>query len=63
MNKRGKKYKKSKATASRGVAFVQAAVDKEGSIFRKVPEDTDIGIDAYIEFVEDEISVTVQGGV
>lgn len=50
-----KKFPKTKSTGRRGVAFVESIVSEAGSIFREIPKETDIGIDGYIEFVENEI--------
>ncbi|HEU4323299.1 MAG TPA: DUF4365 domain-containing protein [Roseiflexaceae bacterium] len=50
-----KKFSKAKSIGRTGVAFVQSIVSDSGSIFREVPEDTDVGIDGYIEFVEKEV--------
>ncbi len=50
-----KKFPKTKSIGRRGVAFVEGIVSDAGSIFREIPEETDVGIDGYIEFVEKEI--------
>jgi hypothetical protein len=52
-----KKFPKSKATGKLGVSYVERVIFGAGSIFREVPEDTDLGIDGYIEFVENEVSL------
>lgn len=49
-----KKFSKKKAKGKVGVIYVSDVVFQEGSIFREVPEDTDIGIDGYIDFVVNE---------
>jgi hypothetical protein len=51
-----KKYPRSKATGNIGVAFVGSVVSEAGCMFRPIPQDTDVGIDGYIEFVENEIA-------
>ena len=58
-----KKYPRTKATGRSGVNFVESIVSKAGSIFREIPEATDIGIDGYIEFVHDEIATGTLVGV
>jgi len=58
-----KKFPKTKATGKLGVAFVTNVVFEAGSIFREVPEDTDVGIDGYIEFVENDIATGTLVGV
>jgi hypothetical protein len=50
-----KKYLRTKAIGNIGVTFVESVVSETGSIFRRIPQDTDVGIDGYIEFVENEI--------
>lgn len=47
-----KKFPRTRAIGKLGVAFVANVVFEAGSIFREVPQDTDVGIDGYIEFVE-----------
>jgi hypothetical protein len=51
-----KKFPRSKATGKLGVSYVAGVVFEAGSIFREMPEDTDLGIDGHIEFVEDEVA-------
>lgn len=51
-----KKYPRTKATGKLGVTFVENIVAKAGCIFREIPQDTDVGIDGYIEFVENEVA-------
>lgn len=50
-----KKFSKNKATGIIGVNYVESIITQSGSIFRKITEETDIGIDGYIEFVTNEI--------
>jgi hypothetical protein len=50
-----KKFPRAKATGKLGVVFVENIVSEASSIFRPIPQDTDVGIDGYIEFVENEI--------
>ncbi len=58
-----KEFPRTKATGELGVAFVKTVVFEAKSIFRKLPEETDLGIDGLIEFVENEIATGVQVGV
>lgn len=58
-----KEFPRTKATGELGVAFVTTVVSEAKSIFRKLPEETDLGIDGYIEFVENEIATGVLVGV
>lgn len=51
-----KKYPRTKATGKLGVTFVETIVSEAGCIFRETPQDTDVGIDGYIEFVENEVA-------
>src|SRR5688500_9479144 len=50
-----KKYPRTQATGKIGVVFVESVVSEAGSMFRPIPQDTDVGIDGYIEFVESEV--------
>jgi len=50
------KYPKKKATGKSGVSFVESVVAKQGSIFRTVHEEDDLGIDGFIELVRAEAS-------
>lgn len=62
------KWTKSQQTAIAGVTFVEEVVNKHGSIFRPVHQETDIGIDGYIELVKTEnvsghlIAVQIKSG-
>jgi hypothetical protein len=49
-----KRYTKARAIGRVGVGFVSNVVNEAGSIFREVAEDVDLGIDGYIEFVDQE---------
>jgi hypothetical protein len=51
-----KKYPRIKAIGKIGVTFVESVVSEDGSIFRAIPQDTDVGIDGLIEFVENEVA-------
>jgi len=51
------KFPKSKITENKGLQYLQEIVNEQGSILRPVHQETDIGIDAFIELVEDEKSL------
>jgi len=48
------KWKKTQQTANAGVVFVESVVNAHGSIYRPVHQETDVGIDGYIELVNVE---------
>src|SRR4051812_35378746 len=52
------KYKKAKTTGKEGVIYVQGIVNAHGSVFREVHEESDFGVDGFIEIVNSE---TVSG--
>ena len=62
------KWTKTQKTANAGVLFVQAVVNEHGSIYRPVHQETDIGIDGYIELTSAEeasgrlIAVQIKSG-
>lgn len=58
-----KKFPRTKATGNLGVKLVSEIVFRAGSIFREIPEETDIGIDGYIEFVDNEVATGILVGV
>ena len=58
-----KKFTREKATSKIGVAFVAKVVFEAGSIFRETPAETDLGIDGYIDFVENEVTLGILIGV
>lgn len=45
------KWPKTQQTANAGVVFVESVVNAHGSIYRPVHQETDVGIDGYIELV------------
>jgi len=51
-----KKFPIVRAKARLGVAFVEKIVAEAGSIFREYSQDTDIGIDGQIEFIDNEVA-------
>jgi hypothetical protein len=62
------RWPKSKQTANEGVIYVETVVNAAGQIFRAVPQETDVGVDAYIELVKSEqclgqlIAVQIKSG-
>jgi hypothetical protein len=50
------RWKGSKKTENKGVLRVEEIVNDQGSIFRPIPQGLDVGIDGYIEFVENEFA-------
>ncbi len=61
-------WTKKNIVANEGIIYVQQEVNKHGSIFRPVHQETDVGIDGFIEYVENEnatgqlIAVQVKSG-
>lgn len=61
-------YKRSAITAKEGINFIRSAVEAGGSLFIKIEQESDLGIDALIEFVKDErplnkqIAVQIKSG-
>lgn len=50
------KYTAKQTVANSGVIFVQKVVNEHGSIFRPVHQETDLGVDGFIELVKAEES-------
>lgn len=48
------KYKPSSITAKKGLNFIRSVVEENGSLFHKVEQESDLGIDAVIEFIRGE---------
>jgi hypothetical protein len=48
------RYKRTSVTAKVGLNFVRAVVEGAGSLFHKIEQENDLGIDALLEFVRDE---------
>ena len=44
------------STAALGVDYVQTLVHKDNSIFNKIDQDNDVGNDAYVEFIENQMT-------
>jgi len=61
-------YKQSAVTAKEGINFVRSVVESGGSLFIKIEQENDLGIDALIEFVKGEkplnkqIAVQIKSG-
>lgn len=49
------KYKKTNITSKKGVNFVRDIVEEAGSLFHKIEQENDLGIDGIIEFIKAEI--------
>lgn len=49
------KYSKKNVISKSGVNYVRDVVEKNNSIFQEINQENDVGVDAIIEFVEDEI--------
>jgi len=47
-------YKRSAITAKEGINLIRSAVEANGCLFIKIEQESDLGIDALIEFIEDE---------
>ena len=62
------RYKKSAITAKEGINFIRSAVESGGSLFIKIEQENDLGIDALVEFIRDEqplnkqIAVQIKSG-
>jgi len=48
------RYKATNVTAKMGLNFVRSVVEGAGSLFHKIEQDSDLGIDGFVEFVRDE---------
>jgi hypothetical protein len=61
-------YKRSAVTAKEGINFIRSAVEGGGSLFIKIEQENDLGIDALLEFIKDErplnkqIAVQIKSG-
>lgn len=53
-------YKKTNITAKEGINFVRSIVETAGSLFHKIEQENDLGIDALIEFINGEKSLNKQ---
>jgi len=61
-------YKRSAVTSKEGINFIRAAVESGGSLFIKIEQENDLGMDALIELIRDErplnkqIAVQIKSG-
>lgn len=61
-------YKQSAVTSKDGINFVRTVIEGAGSLFLKIEQESDLGIDALIEFIRDErplnkqIAVQIKSG-
>lgn len=56
-------YKRSAVTAKEGINFVRSAVESGGSLFIKIEQENDLGIDALLEFIKEERPLNKQMAV
>jgi hypothetical protein len=56
-------YKRTAITAKEGVNFIRAVVENGGSLFIKIDQESDLGVDAVIEFIRNEQPLSKQIGV
>lgn len=54
------KYIKTNITSKKGVNFIRTAVEIGGSLFHKIEAENDLGIDAIVELIRDEIPLNKQ---
>lgn len=47
------KYSNSSITAKIGINYVRTIVEESGSLFHKIEQENDLGIDGIIEFIQD----------
>lgn len=61
-------YKQSAVTAKEGINFIRSSVESAGSLFIKIDQENDLGIDALLEFIRGEqplnkqIAVQIKSG-
>nr|WP_298116781.1 DUF4365 domain-containing protein [uncultured Pseudomonas sp.] len=61
-------YKKSAVTAKEGINFIRSVVENSGSLFIKIEQESDLGVDGILEFIKDEkplnkqIAVQIKSG-
>lgn len=53
------KLKKTSITAKKGINFLKGIVEDNGSIFHKIEQENDFGIDCIIEFFKDEEPINI----
>jgi hypothetical protein len=57
------KYQRTAITSKEGVNFIRNATESAGSLFVKIDHESDLGVDALIEFVQDERPLNKQVAV
>lgn len=63
MKKSLPKYPETIITSKKGVNFVREVVESAGCIFHKIDQDNDLGIDAIIELVRNNLPLSKQIGI
>ncbi len=53
-------YKRTAITSKEGINFVRSVVESGGSLFIKIEQENDLGIDALLEFIRDETPLNKQ---
>jgi hypothetical protein len=56
-------YKRTSVTSKKGLNFVRSAVEDSSSLFHKIEQENDLGIDALIELIRDEKPLNKQVAV
>lgn len=54
------KYMPSAVTAKEGINYVRTAIEEQGSLFIKIEQENDLGVDAIIEFTENLSPLNLQ---
>ena len=57
------KYKRSAITAKEGINHVRSTVESAGSLFIAIGHENDLGVDALVEFIENEVPLNKQVAV
>lgn len=57
------RYKQSAITAKEGINHIRSATENAGSMFIKIDHENDLGVDALIEFIENEVPLNKQVAV
>ena len=53
-------YKRTAVTSKEGINFVRSVVESGGSLFIKIEQESDLGVDALFEFIRDELPLNKQ---
>lgn len=51
------KHKRTQSTSKKGVSYVRSVVEDNNCIFQEISLENDVGNDAYIEFIENEVAI------